>query len=124
MRQLPTGTLTLLFSDMEGSTQLLQQFGERYSDLLDCCGQLLRTAFQRYRGYEVDRQGDSFFVVFVRARDAVSAAVEAQRALVAHAWPQGAAVRVRIGLHRSEEHTSELQSPCNLVCRLLLENKN
>jgi predicted ATPase/class 3 adenylate cyclase/DNA-binding CsgD family transcriptional regulator len=102
MPQLPTGTLTLLFSDMEGSTQLLQQFGERYSELLDCCRQLLRTAFQRYRGHEVDTQGDSFFVVFVRARDAVSAAVEAQRALVAHAWPQGATVRVRIGLHTGE----------------------
>lgn len=73
MPELPTGTLTLLFTDMEGSTRLLQQLGERYADLLADCRQVLRSAFARWQGHEVDTQGDAFFVVFARATDAVSA---------------------------------------------------
>jgi predicted ATPase/class 3 adenylate cyclase/DNA-binding CsgD family transcriptional regulator len=98
----PTGTVTLLFTDIEGSTRLLQQLGERYPDVLAVHQLLLRTACQRWRGYEVRTEGDSFFVAFARAGDAVAAAVAAQQALVAHPWPDGAAVRVRMGLHTGE----------------------
>jgi class 3 adenylate cyclase len=70
MRERPTGTVTLLFSDIEGSTHLLQQSSERYADLLAECCQLLRTAFHQWTGYEVDTQGDSIFIAFARASDA------------------------------------------------------
>src|SRR5437763_121258 len=106
MRELPTGTVTLLFTDIEGSTRLLQQVGHRYDDILTECRQLLRAAFHRWNGYEVDTQGDAFFVAFARATDAVSAAVEMQRALAAHPWPDSATVHVRMGLHTGEPQRS------------------
>ena len=102
MSQLPTGTVTLLFTDIEGSTRLLQQLGEHYTSVLIEYRDVLRTAFSEYHGYEVDTQGDGFFVAFARATDAVSASVEAQRALTAHSWPEGVVVRVRMGLHTGE----------------------
>jgi class 3 adenylate cyclase len=102
MRELPTGTVTLLFSDIEGSTRLIQQVGERYADLLEACRFLLREAFQQWNGHEVDTQGDSFFVAFARASDAVAAAIASQHALATHAWPDGVMVRVRMGLHTGE----------------------
>src|SRR5947208_8189004 len=102
MRDLPTGTVTLLFTDIEGSTHLLQQVGERYADILATCRQLLRTAFQQWNGFEVDTQGDAFFVVFARASDAISAIVDMQRTLATSAWPNGVRVAVRIGLHTGE----------------------
>ncbi len=101
-RDLPTGTITLLFTDIEGSTLLLQQLGDRYESVLADCRRLLRRAFQAQHGQEVDTQGDSFFVAFARATDALSAAVESQRTLASHPWPEGAAVRVRMGLHTGE----------------------
>ena len=103
MRELPA-TITLLFTDIEGSTRLLQQVGERYAEVLTECRQLLRTVFHQWNGHEVDTQGDAFFVAFARATDAVSAAVEAQRALASHAWPEGVAMGVRMGLHTGEPH--------------------
>jgi predicted ATPase/class 3 adenylate cyclase/DNA-binding CsgD family transcriptional regulator len=106
MSQLPTGTVTLLFTDIEGSTHLLQQLGERYADMLATCRQLLRIAFQQWNGVEVDTQGDAFFVVFARASDAVCAVVEMQRAMARHAWPVGVAVRVRMGMHTGEPQLS------------------
>src|SRR6266581_6239048 len=102
MHHLPRGTVTLLFTDMEGSTRLLQQLGESYTDLLKEYRQLLRAAFQRWNGNVVDTQGDAFFVAFARATDAVAAAVAAQRALASHVWPEGVVVRVRMGLHTGE----------------------
>ena len=102
MHDFPTGTITLLFTDIEGSTQLLRQLGDGYGELLASCRALLRSAFQGQRGHEVDTQGDAIFAVFARASDALSAAVAAQRALAAHTWPQGVAVRVRMGLHTGE----------------------
>jgi predicted ATPase/class 3 adenylate cyclase/DNA-binding CsgD family transcriptional regulator len=102
MPDLPTGTVTLLFTDIEGSTRLLQQLGERYADLLAECRQLLRSAFHQRNGHEVDTQGDAFFVAFARATDAVSAAVAAQRALFTHVWPEGVTVLVCMGLHTGE----------------------
>ncbi len=107
MRSLPTGTLTLLFTDIEGSTRLLQQLGSRYADMLRECRRLLRTAFQQRHGHEVDTQGDAFFVVFERAADAISAAVAAQQALFNAHWPAGASVRVRMGLHTGEPQSTE-----------------
>src|SRR5712691_10764716 len=102
MPNLPTGTVTLLFTDIEGSTHLLQQLGKHYIGMLAEWRQLLRETFQAYHGHEVDTQGDAFFVVFARARDAVSAAVSIQRTLAGHSWPEGVKVRVRMGLHTGE----------------------
>src|SRR6266852_4439871 len=102
MHHLPRGTITLLFTDMEGSTRLLQQVGERYTDLLEEYRQLLRTAFQQWNGNVVDTQGDGFFVAFARATDAVSVAVAAQRALASRIFSEGVVVRVRMGLHTGE----------------------
>lgn len=102
MRELPTGTVTLLFSDIEGSTRLLQQLGERYAGVLAESQDLLRDAFRTFGGHEVDTQGDAFFVAFTRATDAIAAAAKAQRALFAHAWPDNLVVRVRMGLHTGE----------------------
>ena len=104
----PRGTVTLLFTDIEGSTRLLQRVGEHYADVLQTCRHILREAFQQYHGHEVDTQGDAFFVAFARASDAVSAAVTAQRALASHAFPEGVTVRVRMGLHTGEpQRTAE-----------------
>jgi YVTN family beta-propeller protein len=94
-----TATVTLLFTDVEGSTRLLRHLGSEYGDVLAAHQRLLREAFARHGGQEVDTQGDSFFVVFPRATDAVLAAVDAQRLFAEHAWPEGGAVRVRMGMH-------------------------
>ncbi|MDQ6643422.1 MAG: NB-ARC domain-containing protein, partial [Chloroflexota bacterium] len=102
MPDLPSGTVTLLFTDMVGSTRLLQQLGERYAHVLADCRHLLRAAFVQYNGHEVDTQGDAFFVAFARATDAILAAVMIQRSLVNHPWPTDGVVRVRIGLHTGE----------------------
>jgi len=108
MRELPAGTVTLLFTDIEGSTRMLQNIGGRYASLLETCRSLLRAAFLEFDGHEVDTQGDAFFVAFARATDAVAAAVAAQRALFTQAWPDSMMVRVRIGLHTGEPQlTSE-----------------
>jgi class 3 adenylate cyclase len=102
MAELPTGTVTFLFTDIEGSTRLLQRLGERYTSLLGDHGEILRSAFRAAGGYPVSTEGDSFFVVFQSAPAAVSGAAEAQRALGAHSWPDEEAVRVRMGLHTGE----------------------
>ena len=82
MRELPTGTVTLLFTDIEGSTRLLQQLGERYAEPVGGVPVPPAAAFSQWNGHEVDTQGDAFFVAFARATDAVAAAVAGQRALV------------------------------------------
>ena len=103
----PSGTVTLLFTDIEGSTRLLQRLGDRYAEVLADHGRLLRESWAAHGGYEVDTQGDSFFVVFERAADAVAAAVHAQRALFAAPWPDEAVVRVRIGMHTGEPQPTD-----------------
>jgi len=103
---LPTGTVTLLFMDMVGSTRLLQELGERYADLLADYRRVVRTAFLKWNGREVDTQGDSFFVAFARAVDAAEAALAIQRALVIHRWPENVAVLTRMGLHTGEPELS------------------
>jgi predicted ATPase/class 3 adenylate cyclase len=99
MPDLPSGTVTLLFTDIEGSTPLLLRLGERYPEVLATQRTLLRAAFSLHGGHEVDTQGDAFFVVFDRATDAIAAAADAQRALAGHVWTAGASVRVRMGIH-------------------------
>src|SRR3954451_10049636 len=102
MVELPRGTVTFLFTDIEGSTRLLQRFGDRYADLLDQHRRIVREAVTACDGREVDTQGESFFFAFARANAAVGAAVAAQRGLAAHDWPGGGEVRVRMGLHTGE----------------------
>lgn len=102
MSTLPTGTVTFVFTDIEGSTRLLQQLGDDYAEVTRDHRRIVREAFGANEGSEVDTQGDAFFYSFGRARDAVRAAVAAQRELAAHTWPEGAAVRVRMGLHTGE----------------------
>ena len=99
---LPTGTVTFVFTDIEGSTKLLQELGDGYAEVSREHRRIVREAFGERDGTEIDTQGDSFFFSFPRARDAVAAAVVAQRALAAHEWPQGKQVRVRMGLHTGE----------------------
>ncbi len=99
---LPQGTVTFLFTDIEGSTELLKQLRDQYTKLLSGQRDMLRAIFDKWGGREVDTQGDAFFVSFSRAMDAVKAVVEIQRALAGHDWPEGAQVRVRMGLHTGE----------------------
>jgi class 3 adenylate cyclase len=100
--ELPSGTVTFVFTDIEGSTELLKALGDRYAEVLGEHRRIMREAFGAAGGAEIDTQGDAFFFAFPRARDAVAAAVEAQRAHAAHSWPEETAVRVRIGLHTGE----------------------
>jgi class 3 adenylate cyclase len=98
----PTGTVSLLFTDIEGSTRLLQRLGGRYGDALAQHRRLLRDAIANHRGREVDTQGDAIFAAFPTARDAVAAAVTAQRSLAQHKWPDDVPLRVRMGIHTGE----------------------
>ncbi|HEY3246879.1 MAG TPA: tetratricopeptide repeat protein [bacterium] len=99
---LPTGTVTFLFADIEGSTRLLQQLGDRYAVALADYRRLFRDAAEAHGGQEVDMPGDACFFAFSRATDAVAAAVAAQIALQAHPWPDGRMLRARIGVHTGE----------------------
>jgi YVTN family beta-propeller protein len=100
--ELPSGTVTFLFTDIEGSTRLLKQLREEYGVVLAEHQRLLRTAFEQAGGQEIDTQGDAFFVAFRRAKDALLAALAAQRALEEHMWPEGVRLRVRMGIHTAE----------------------
>ncbi len=102
MQGLPVGTVTMLFCDIEGSTALLGRLGDRYAEALSAQRRLLRAAFGACRGHEMGTEGDSFYVVFESAGDAVRCCVAGQQALAAYEWPDGAAVRVRMGLHSGE----------------------
>jgi predicted ATPase len=96
MSELPTGTVTFLFTDIEGSTRLLHELGDDYADALAEHRRVLREAFARHGGVEVDTQGDAFFVAFARAKDALAAAADGQAAL------EPGPIRVRMGLHTGE----------------------
>ena len=102
MTNLPQGAVTFLFTDIEGSTRLVKQLRDEYPAVLHQHQALLRAAFEAHRGHEVDTQGDSFFVAFASARDALLAAVAGQRALVSHPWPEGVQIKVRMGLHTGQ----------------------
>jgi class 3 adenylate cyclase len=99
---LPGGTVTFLFSDIEGSTRLLEQLGDRYEDVDRDHRRILRERLGEAGGLEIDNQGDAFFFSFQRAKDAVAAAVAAQRQLATNAWPESVDVRIRMGLHTGE----------------------
>jgi class 3 adenylate cyclase len=99
---LPSGTVTFLFTDIEGSTVLLRELGDRYSGVLARERTILRETLSSAGGQEIDTQGDAFFFSFTRARDAVAGAVAAQRALIEEEWPDGVEVKVRMGLHTGE----------------------
>lgn len=107
LAELPSGTVTFLFTDIEGSTALLRELGARYGDALAEHERLLRHAFDTCQGRVIDTQGDAFFVAFRRAKDAVAAAVAAQRALAENVWPDGCEVRVRMGIHTGEPAVGE-----------------
>ncbi len=99
----PSGTVTFLFTDIEGSTALLQALGaEAYASALAEHRRLLRAAFEGHNGYEVDCEGDSFFVAFTDAAEAVAAAIEAQSSLDNHPWSESEPIRVRMGIHTGE----------------------
>ncbi len=99
----PSGTVTLLFTDIEGSTRLLERTGsDAYAGLLAEHRRLLGEAFRLHDGFQVGTEGDAVFVAFPTADEAASAAADAQRALAAYAWPPGSEVRVRMGLHSGE----------------------
>lgn len=102
MSELPTGTVTFFFSDIEGSTRLLQSCGARWPELLARHGELVREALARHDGVELGTEGDSFFAVFSSATGALAAAVDAQHALADEPWPANSPIRVRIGLHTGE----------------------
>lgn len=102
MPERPTGTVTFLFTDIEGSTRLLQELREGYAEVLSGHARLIRSAIEEFGGHEIDTQGDAFFVAFARARDAVGAAVALQRALASEPWPDGVSLRVRMGIHTGE----------------------
>ena len=99
---LPAGTVTLLFSDIEGSTRLLQQLADDYAAVEAEHRRIMRESCTGAGGHEIDRQGDAFFFSFPRTRDAVSGAVSAQRALATNDWPDGVELKVRMGLHTGE----------------------
>jgi class 3 adenylate cyclase len=101
------GTVTFLFSDIEGSTRLLEQLGDRYEGVDRDHRRILRKCLGDAGGREMDNQGDAFFFSFPRATDAVVAAVAAQRELAAHTWPDDVAVGVRMGLHTGEPTVGE-----------------
>ena len=101
-RRLPTGTVTFLFTDLEGSTRLLQALGAVYNDVLERHSTIVRQALAAHGGVEVSTEGDAFFAVFPSVTDAVAAATSVQRALASEPWPDGHRLRVRMGLHTGE----------------------
>ncbi len=100
-RKLPSGTVTFLFTDIEGSTRLLDELGDAYAEALAEHRRQLRAVFERHGGIEVDTQGDAFFVAFPRAGDALAAAAEGQRVLA------DGPIRVRMGVHTGEPTVTE-----------------
>jgi len=104
---LPSGSVTFLLADVEGSTAHLQRLGDRYASLLTDLRRLLRSAIRRAGGQEVDARGDELFAVFKDAPAALDASVVIQRAMRDHAWPDGADVRVRIGIHSGRPTLTE-----------------
>ena len=102
MAELPTGTVTFLFTDIEGSTRLLRRLGEAYAPLQDEHASIMRDAIAEGDGVEIRTEGDAFFAVFPTPGGAVRAAVAAQRGLASHPWPDGSEVRVRMGLHSGD----------------------
>lgn len=102
MVQIPTGTVTFLFTDIEGSTQLLHRFGDRYSDILAEHQRIIRKGLAGHAGFEVNTDGDAFFIAFASAAEGIAAAVTIQKELAEHAWPENTQMLVRMALHTGE----------------------
>ena len=119
--ELPSGAVTLLLTDIEGSTQLVQDLGEKYAPVLDRVRALIREAVGGHQGYEVDSRADEFFAVFADARDGLAAAIEIQRAMQEAKWPGGSRVQVRIGLNSGSPavtDTGYIGLPVNVMARV------
>jgi predicted ATPase/class 3 adenylate cyclase/DNA-binding CsgD family transcriptional regulator len=99
LSELPSGAVTFLFTDIEGSTRLVKVLRDRYAQVLADHRRLVRAALTGHGGHEVDTQGDAFFAAFGAARQAVLCALEIQRSLAGHDWPSGTQVRLRMGIH-------------------------
>ncbi len=118
---LPSGPVTLLLSDIEGSTGLVHRLGDAYPEVLAGVQRLIREAVDAHRGCEVDARADEFFAAFAHAADALSAALAIQRSMRDHEWPRGASVRVRIGLHSgspARTETGYVGLPVNTAARV------
>jgi class 3 adenylate cyclase len=117
--RLPTGTVTMVFTDIEGSTRLLERAGDRYPELLGAHHAALREVWKEHGGVEEGTEGDAFFVLFVDPREAVAAAADAQRRLAAIDWPEGLRVRVRMGVHTGlvEQATGTCGAPTSITRR-------
>jgi YVTN family beta-propeller protein len=107
MAELFSGTVTFLFTDIEGSTRLVREYRDRWGEALADHARIIREAVAEADGREIDTQGDAFFIAFPRAKNAVEAAAEVQRALAAHDWPDGMQMRVRMGIHTGEPALAE-----------------
>jgi class 3 adenylate cyclase len=103
----PRGTVTFLFTDIEGSTDLVRRLGHGYGDVRVNHGRLIEEACREHEGHVIDTQGDAYFAAFERAGDAIAAAVDVQRGLADVEWPEGTQLRVRIGLHTAEPYLHE-----------------
>jgi class 3 adenylate cyclase len=106
-RPLPEGTVTFVFTDIEGSTTLLRRLRGRYGEMIGAHGRLIRQALHQHGGWEIDTQGDAFFCVFGRAGSAVAFAATVQGAIAAHDWPEGVRVRIRIAIHTGEPELAD-----------------
>ena len=118
---LPSGAVTLLLSDIEGSTVLVHRLGDGYPRVLADVQSIIRGAVDRHRGYEVDARADDFFAAFAHASDALYAALEIQHSLEGHRWPEGEQVRIRIGLHSgspARTETGYVGLPVNTAARV------
>src|SRR5215210_7544452 len=104
MAEFPRGTVTFLFTDIQGSTELTRRLGAAFGDVRAVHRRLVREAVAAHDGHEIDTQGDGLFAAFDRASDAVGAAVAAQRALAEADWPEAGQVAVRMGIHTAEPH--------------------
>jgi predicted ATPase/class 3 adenylate cyclase len=107
LKSLPTGTVTFLFTDIEGSTALLQRLKDAYPTVLAECRRFVRAAVEERSGQEFGAEGDAIFAAFPSARDGLMAAITAQQRILRHPWPSGATVRVRMGLHTGEARVAE-----------------
>jgi class 3 adenylate cyclase len=106
-RPLPEGTVTFVFTDIEGSTTLLRRLRGRYGEMIGAHGRLIRNALHQHGGWEIDTQGDAFFCVFGRAGSAVAFAAAVQNAIADHDWPEGVRVRIRIAIHTGEPELAD-----------------
>ena len=118
----PSGTVTFLFTDIEGSTLLWQEAPDAMREALELHDSILRAAIDGHGGYAFSTGGDGFGVAFARSGDALAAAAEGQAGLAGESWPEGAEIRVRMGVHTGEVAEREgdyFGTPVNQTARLM-----